>query len=62
MYKCSCKEWKVNMKKIDDIFIMAHHRGIKYDGAVFEYCPWCGKELVLEYMKLYPRDYQHNAT
>lgn len=47
MYKCSCKRWKKS--------------GIKYDGEEFEYCPWCGKKLVIVYAKLL-RDYEHNAT
>lgn len=28
----------------------------------YKYCPWCGKLLEIKYAKLYPRDYQHNAT
>ena len=52
MYKCSCDRWKRNIDKHANVFILAYKHGIKYDGEEFEYCPWCGKELVIVHVKL----------
>lgn len=42
---CECKQFDKNVKKINDIIIFASTHRIKYDGDIFKYCPWCGKEL-----------------
>lgn len=43
---CNCPSWKKNIERIDGIFVFAWIHGIKYEGETFEYCPWCGKQLV----------------
>lgn len=42
---CSCDSWLVNIDKINNLFMVAWVHGIRYEGAKFEYCPWCGKQL-----------------
>ena len=42
---CTCKGWKENLPKIDNIIVSAHIHGVKYNGKKFVYCPWCGKKL-----------------
>ena len=45
LYHCHCVSWQENMPKIDGVFGLAHAHRVHYDGAEFEYCPWCGKLL-----------------
>ena len=49
--RCYCKEWLPNIEKINGPIIMQTLRsGGRYvfDGEPFNFCPWCGKELVDE--------------
>lgn len=43
--KYCCLDWKENMSKIDNIFLILSIHNIIYDGKQFKYCPWCGKEI-----------------
>jgi len=42
--KCDCEKWEKNINIIISPFIIPHS-GVKYEGDVFEYCPWCSKKL-----------------
>lgn len=44
--ECTCKDWDKNMKEIIGIFTFAHVHSVYYSGEEFDYCPWCGKELI----------------
>ena len=46
--ECSCEDWKVSEPKLVSAHMLAWNHGIKYDGAVFRYCPWCGNKLPKE--------------
>ena len=37
MLVCRCNKWIENWPKIE---------AQKYDGAIFKFCPFCGKELI----------------
>ena len=41
-----CPEWEKNVKKIDTIFYVAARYNVKYDGDIYKFCPWCGKEII----------------
>jgi len=47
--KCSCPDWKPNMEKLNAPNLFLHARNSEtykgYEGKIFIYCPWCGKEL-----------------
>ncbi len=47
-YGCDCSDWAPNIKKVDGPIIMATIRAGRdtYDGKQFEFCPWCGSQLV----------------
>lgn len=43
---CSCKEWKNWSEQIFNAQVQHTIRtGEKYTGAMWAYCPWCGKKL-----------------
>ena len=42
---CSCDVWRVNIDKVNNLFILAWVHRVNYDGDRFEWCPWCGKQL-----------------
>lgn len=45
--QCICSDWKDNIDKLNSGTLFMAMRGYgQYDGKVFKYCPWCGKELV----------------
>ncbi len=48
---CDCDTWLKNIDKINSLFVLAWTHGIKYDGDKFEWCPWCGKPLIIEEVK-----------
>ena len=44
---CTCKDWKPEVDKINGYITMSVIHGMnQYDGKLFVYCPWCGKELL----------------
>ena len=48
---CFCPEWGPNMKKLNGIVVTAAIRTNAphyYDGKVFSFCPWCGRELMIK--------------
>jgi hypothetical protein len=46
MQGCNCTRWKVAIREIVTVFMKADAAGIKYHGAPWIYCPWCGSSLV----------------
>ena len=47
MEACTCDKWAVNIKAMNAIVVHAHIHGIRSEHEdKFEYCPWCGKELM----------------
>ena len=44
--QCTCENWKKSIHQLDAAAIMIHIHGLKYTGATFEFCPWCGLRLV----------------
>ncbi len=45
MKRCTCNAWVANIPKIDGICGLAANHRMPYDGELFNFCPWCGKEL-----------------
>ena len=46
---CNCAYWRDNIEKVTGPMTLQTFRSgfrYQYDGAVFRYCPWCGKGLV----------------
>jgi len=43
--KCNCDLWLENIPKINGAVTFQYMHGIKYDGVVFNFCPWCGRIL-----------------
>jgi hypothetical protein len=44
--ECKCEEWEMYSIKIFDAQIYYTMRtGIKFNGTLWRYCPWCGKGL-----------------
>ena len=52
MKTCNCKDWQKNIEQITDmqIYCANHPAAPKWEGKVFDYCPWCG-QLLLESVK-----------
>lgn len=46
MKLCRCDRWKFNMAEIKIILRSPLQCAGGYTGEAFEYCPWCGKELI----------------
>lgn len=42
---CDCEVFEDSMDQIGEAQMLAWQHGCKYTGAVFVFCPWCGKEL-----------------
>jgi len=44
--ECSCIDWRENNPIFVNMFMymMIHGQG-GYKGKLYNYCPWCGKEL-----------------
>lgn len=44
---CTCPDWDIGIGQIRAQQAFCHHQsaGLKYDGPVFEYCPWCGSRI-----------------
>lgn len=45
---CTCIDWKQNIDKLNSPFVLQSARSggkSQYNGKVFEFCPWCGKNL-----------------
>ncbi|KKN46560.1 hypothetical protein LCGC14_0671540 [marine sediment metagenome] len=40
-----CPGWEKNEPKLASQAMLAWIYGQKYDGDLFKYCPWCGKEI-----------------
>ena len=48
MVECQCESWQLYSLKIFDAQIYCTMRtGVKYNGVLWSFCPWCGKELEL---------------
>jgi hypothetical protein len=46
---CTCKDWKENIDKIHAPFLLTWARsGSEYEGKIWDFCPWCGEELINE--------------
>jgi hypothetical protein len=45
-YFCPCDKWRENIDKINAPFLLPMTAIGVYDGALFEYCPWCGEKLI----------------
>lgn len=43
---CDCEGWKRSINNLNRGLSMASARGYNYDGDMFRFCPWCGKELI----------------
>ena len=56
MGKCECYNWKKNIKKLDNMQLFCSNQiaAPKWDGDIFEFCPWCGQKLKLQIMDIYP--------
>lgn len=46
--KCDCKGWKKSINPLNSGLTMASARGYQYTGDDFKFCPWCGKELMVD--------------
>ena len=46
--KCNCDGWVENIPFVDGLFDMAAIHGMKYEGKIFVYCPWCSHLLIPE--------------
>lgn len=44
---CTCREWKQSWPQIHCAQVLASIHGDEYTGTIFKYCPWCGKEMIL---------------
>lgn len=38
-----CTEWTRSARMIDSMCVLADSHGMGYRGAIFNYCPWCGR-------------------
>ena len=45
MLNCTCDDWKDCAHQIFAAQELAWLNGWEYEGKVFKFCPWCGKEL-----------------
>jgi len=45
MYACNCTEWHRNWPKLQNTITVAWSQDVRYDGAAFKNCPWCGEKL-----------------
>jgi len=45
---CDCEDYKKYIKMIDDCIVVSalHHVPLPDDYKSFEYCPWCGTDLI----------------
>lgn len=43
---CECDDWKQSFPQISGAQSLAWVHGSRYTGAVFRFCPWCGKVLI----------------
>ncbi len=46
MKKCNCKDWEENMKIMSSAIMLYHGHGFGGIKKSFNYCPYCGKELI----------------
>lgn len=50
--KCSCKDWKENIDKMNSAWALDYvHGGVGYTGKPIVFCPWCSKKLKKEKAK-----------
>lgn len=45
--ECGCLDWRENIGIINGMLSTLATHGIQYRGKLFNYCPWCGKLLVV---------------
>lgn len=43
--ECDCKDWKINLTKINSALVMAQLHGEGISVKVANYCLYCGKNL-----------------
>ena len=48
--KCICRDWEENINLVAGPHTLGFSAIVKYAGKVFKYCPWCGNELIEEYV------------
>ena len=49
---CPCSDWRETIEKVNGPIVLQQIRSggrTAYDGKPFEFCPWCGDELIEEY-------------
>lgn len=46
--RCDCEDWNKSEPQILAAQTLAWTHRMEYSGAVFKYCPWCGKELKVD--------------
>ena len=47
MKNCDCDGWVDNIEELSRPFNMRLYPVGEYKGKQFDFCPWCGRELVL---------------
>ena len=54
MSECDCKDWEEGRSQLisQAVFCHMHSAGPRYEGPLFNYCPWCGKKLKYEEEKV----------
>jgi hypothetical protein len=43
--RCDCQDWKKWVEADTGVWMFAYTHGIKYDGPLYKFCPFCGKTL-----------------
>lgn len=38
-----CEEWRSGIAALDSVVMLASIHGSVYSGALFRFCPWCGR-------------------
>lgn len=44
---CECEDWRSNIEILNAPYLCNLLAVGNYIGKKFDYCPWCGKELIL---------------
>jgi rRNA maturation endonuclease Nob1 len=45
--ECKCSYFEIGIKEIQSFMMLAGSQGLYYNAKDFEYCPWCGKRLLM---------------